>query len=135
MIDEQTKAKIARVAKKNSVDFAVLFGSMARGKQRSGSDVDIAVLSRSPSDFSHLSEEIGDAIGRNDVEVADLSIPAPFLWRAVAEDGVPLFESRSGLFSEWKIRAQNLWFDTAPLRARQKDALRAWALERDKAYA
>lgn len=127
MIDNKTKTKITRIAKKYGLDFVALFGSAARNRARSGSDIDIAVLAHTPFDVSRFSEELGVAIGRNDVEVADLSVPSPFLWRAVAEDGVSLFEYRSGSFSLWKLRAQNLWFDTAPLRARQKAALQSWA--------
>lgn len=130
MVDARTKMKLARVAKKYAPDFVVLFGSAARGKSRAGSDIDLAIFSRRPLDVSRFSEEAGDAVGRNDVEVADLSIPSPFLWRAVAEDGVPLFELRKGRFSEWKLRALNLWFDAAPFRARQKAALKSWARKR-----
>ncbi len=132
MIDEQAKANIVRVAKQNKLDFVVLFGSVARGTQRSGSDIDIAVFPQDPSVLSLVSEEIGTALKRNDVEVADLSIPSPYLWRAVARDGILLFEEKQGLFSQWRLRAMNLWFDTAPIRARQKQALHVWADQQTK---
>lgn len=130
MIGDKIKEKITRIAQKYGLDFVALFGSGARGTSRTGSDIDIAFLSRGLVDISRLAEEVGDAISRNDVEITDLSVPAPFLWRSVAEEGALLFESREGIFSEWKIRAQNLWFDTAPLRARQKAALQSWARAR-----
>ena len=127
MIDEIQKRQIGEVAKKHGLLFVALFGSQATGRTHSKSDIDVAVLPKDPSVLSRASEEIGTALKRNDVEVADLSVPSPYLWRAVARDGVLLFEEELGLFSKWRLRAMNLWYDTAPIRERQKQALRAWA--------
>lgn len=127
MITEKMRLKIAKIAKKHRLDLVVLFGSSARGTNRALSDIDIAVFSKKSADISLVAEEIASAIGRNDVEVADLSHASSYLMRAVAEDGVLLFESRKDFFEEWKIYARNVWFDTARLRARQKHALKSWA--------
>lgn len=127
MIGEEQQQKITEIAKKRRLSLVVLFGSQATGRSNAKSDIDIAVLPRDVSVLSHVTEEIGDVFGRNDVEVADLSVPSPYLWHAVAKEGVLIFEGREGLFSDWKVRAMNVWYDTAPLRARQKAALRSWA--------
>lgn len=105
----------------------VLFGSMARETSHKGSDIDIAVLSKKALNVSLLTEEVGNIFGRNDVEVANLSGVSPFLMRAVAEDGIAIFESRKDFFAEWKIFARNVWFDSAWLRAKQKSKLKSWA--------
>ena len=127
MIDSLVKKKIEKIAKAHGLNLVVLFGSTARGTERRASDIDIAVLSSKMPNISLITEEIGDCFGRHDVEVADLSGATPFLMRAVAEDGVVLYESRKDFFTEWKIYARNVWFDTAWLRARQKQSLKSWA--------
>lgn len=127
MIDEDKKQKITEIAKKYKLSLVVLFGSQATGRLHKQSDIDIAILPKESDTVSRAGEDIGGAFGRNDVEVADLSVPSPYLWHAVAKDGILLFESRDGLFSEWKLQAMTMWYDTAPLRFRQKAALRSWA--------
>lgn len=134
MIDAKMQERIAGVARKHGVMFAVLFGSAARGTSHHGSDIDIAVFSKKPLPLSVISEEMGTALGENNVEVADLSHASPFLMRAVAEDGTVLFESHQGVFSAWKVYARNVWFDTARLRARQKHSLQSWAKEYAPTY-
>ena len=127
MIDEKVKCEIGEIATKHKLSLVVLFGSQATGRVHTKSDIDIAVLPKVQDALSKAAEDIGGAFGRNDVEVADLSVPSPYLWRAVARDGMLLFEMEPGLFSKWRLRAMTLWYDTEPIRERQKQALRAWA--------
>ena len=129
MIVEEQKQKIREIAKKQELLFVVLFGSHATGRAHTKSDIDIAVLPKDPETLSIAIEDIIGAFGRDDVEVADLSVPSPYLWRSVARDGILLFEAEQGLFSKWRLRAMNLWYDTMPIRERQKQTLRAWARE------
>lgn len=127
MIDEKTKREIAHIAQKHRLELVVLFGSQATGRLHLKSDIDIGVLPQDASVLSSVTEEIGDVFGRNDVEVADLSVPSPYLWHAVAKEGVLLYESKRGLFSLWRLRAMNLWYDSAWLRVKQTRYLKAWA--------
>ena len=127
MIDAEKKQRIAEIAEKYGLSLVVLFGSQATGWIHKQSDIDIAALPEEPDTLSKAAEDIGEAFGRNDVEVADLSVPSPYLWRAVARDGILLFEAEPALFSKWRLRAMNLWYDTVPIRERQKQVLRAWA--------
>lgn len=127
MIDEETKRDIAHIAQKHRLELVVLFGSHATGRLHPKSDIDVAVLPHDVSVLSRVTEEIGDVFGRNDVEVADLSAPSPYLWHAVAQEGVLLYESKRGLFSLWRLRAMNLWYDSAWLRVKQTQYLKAWA--------
>lgn len=127
MIDEEQKKQIGEIAKRQGLLFVVLFGSHATGRAHAKSDIDVAVLPKEAERISVATEEIGGVLKRNDVEVADLSVSSPYLWRAVARDGILLFEAEQGLFSKWRLRAMNLWYDTAPIRELQKQALRSWA--------
>ena len=127
MIDEEVKREMTDIAKKHGLSLVVLFGSQATKRAHAKSDIDIAVLPKESDTLSKAAEDISGAFGRDDVEVADLSIPSPYLWRAVARDGILLFEEEPELFSKWRLRAMNLWYDAAPIRERQKRALRAWA--------
>lgn len=129
MIGEEKCGKIKAIAEKYGLSLVVLFGSQATGRAHAKSDIDIAVLPRDTSVLSRATEEIGDIFGRNDVEIADLSVPSPYLWYAVAKEGVLLFEATEGLFSEWKVHAMNVWYDSAWLRAKQTCYLKAWAQE------
>lgn len=127
MVSEEIKSKITEIAQEHRLDMVVLFGSAARETIHANSDIDIAVLSKKTTDTSLLTEEIGNIFQRNDVDVADISHASSYLMRAVAEDGVVIFESRKDFFEGWKVYARNVWFDTARLRARQKHALKSWA--------
>ena len=127
MIDKTTQAKIRKIAKKRWLDLVLVFGSTARGTTHASSDIDLAVLSHKPGELSIVAEEFGNVLKRNDVEVTDLAHASPYLMRAVAEDGALIFESKKDFFTEWKIHARNVWFDTAWFRARQKRALQLWA--------
>lgn len=127
MINEEQKRQIGKIAKKHGLLFVVLFGSQATGRIHSKSDIDVAVLPKDQETLSIATEDITGAFGRDDVEVADLSVPSPYLWRVVARDGILLFEAEQGLFSKWRLRAMNLWYDTAPIRELQKQALHSWA--------
>lgn len=120
--------KIEGVAKAYGLDLMVLFGSTARGAEHATSDIDIAVFSSESPNTSLVAEEIGNCLKRNDVEVVDLSGASPFLMRAVAEDGIVLYESKKDFFEQWKIYARNVWFDTAWIRTRQKQSLKSWAI-------
>lgn len=127
MIGEEQQQKIREIAEKRGLSLVVLFGSQATGRLHSKSDIDVAVLPRDVSVLSRVTEEIGAVFGRDDVEVTDLSAPSPYLWHAVAQEGVLLYESKRGLFSLWKLRAMNLWYDSAWLRVKQTRYLKAWA--------
>ena len=100
---------------------AYLFGSVARGSAREGSDVDVALLyAKEPApgldglgfDVAHQLELV---LGRR-VDVVVLNKASPDLVHRVLKDGVLLLENdrRARVSFEVRLRAQYL--DLAPLR-------------------
>ena len=68
MTFEDVKEKIVPVLKQSGVEYAGVFGSVARGEARSHSDVDILVKFIDTATFSaylDLSDSLRDALGKN----------------------------------------------------------------------
>jgi predicted nucleotidyltransferase len=90
---------LAFLAKDPSLDLAILFGSMAAGRARPHSDIDIAVYPRQPLDHSalqDLSDRIALATGRP-VDLVDLSRSEGTLLRQILRTGKVLFAKRPGI--------------------------------------
>jgi predicted nucleotidyltransferase len=111
---------------------AYLFGSVARGQERDGSDVDVGVLlasgrPRSLDDLdrlAHMQDELSRAVGRHVDLVALNGAPADLVHR-VLRDRVLLFESDHARRIEFEVQARNEYFDLLPyLRRYRRDVLR-----------
>lgn len=81
---------------------AILFGSYARGDDRSASDVDLAVeFERSLSSVERtrarlqLIEQVSAALGTDEVDVVPLSNAPETLRREIREDGIVLYGPES----------------------------------------
>ncbi len=82
------------------VSAAVLYGSYARGEQRLGSDIDVAVeFDESLSSIERtrarleLTERLGTTLGTDDIDVTPLSKAPAELKGEVLEDGICLYGS------------------------------------------
>lgn len=112
---------IEQIAKKHSLDLVVMFGSRARGQARGDSDTDIAV--RAARELSRDEElTIASELDRlfPNVDLCDTRKASPLLLGAVGQDATLLYQSRAGLFEEFKIFAWNQYMDFKP----QLDRLR-----------
>lgn len=85
------------------VRLAIHFGSRARGVEREGSDVDVAV-SASPLDRLGLMRDLAAATGLA-VDVVDLDRAGYFLLVALLRDGIVVHEGRRHAAAEWRTRA------------------------------
>jgi predicted nucleotidyltransferase len=80
------------------ISAALLFGSAARGSARAASDLDVALVARSPEDAEALRAERFGMMGRlaiaarRDVQVLLLEDVGPVLRRQVFLDARPLFD-------------------------------------------
>jgi predicted nucleotidyltransferase len=102
------------------LDLALVFGSFARGDQRSDSDIDVAVSGRS-LDPLELAAAIARLTGR-DVQVIRLHEASIPLLESIIEDGVVVREGRAGAAASWRARVlADLELDR-PWYARQRDA-------------
>ena len=82
------------------VSVAVLYGSYARGEQRPGSDIDVAVefdesLSSTERTRARLAliERLGTTLGTDDIDVTPFSKASADLKREILEDGICLYGS------------------------------------------
>ena len=109
------------------LDLAVLFGSNATGFTHSGSDVDIAILSRrrlSPLELGELATEIQQKFSHGKIDIVDLKTAPPVLLRDVVSQGKLLYENDRDVFDNFRIYALKIFFESAPLRKMREESLK-----------
>lgn len=90
-------------AARPEVRLALLFGSRARGRERAGSDVDVAIAAE-PFDALSLVRDLTAATGLA-VDVVDLDRAGHFLLVALLRDGVLLHEGERHAAARWRTGA------------------------------
>ena len=99
---------------------AYLFGSSARGDERPGSDVDVAVLFREapPRTLAglhlDLAERLTGALGGRRVDLVLLNHAPVDLVHRVLRDGVLLLERDRSARIRFEVNARNEYFDLLP---------------------
>ncbi|MCY4077442.1 MAG: nucleotidyltransferase domain-containing protein [Acidobacteria bacterium] len=99
---------------------AYLFGSVARGDDGAGSDVDVAVLHRRdpPPTFEalplRLEGDIERLLGRR-AEVVALNLAPVDLCVRVLRDGVVILDRDRPARIAFEVRTRNAWFDLQPV--------------------
>ena len=112
-----------------SVEIVVLFGSMARGRSRPESDVDIAVLCDGPTDLDALYLLLAPRLATGALDLTDLRRAGSLLAFQVARHGRLLYERNPGTFRSFQSLASRRYCDTDKLRRAQRRAIHAF-LER-----
>jgi predicted nucleotidyltransferase len=102
------------------VRVAVLFGSQATGKARSGSDVDLAVQAPG-ADLVALGQQLSVALGQ-EVDIVDLDEVGYPLLKRIVREGVRVHEQRPGAFASWRSRAIATLETDRPWFERMRDA-------------
>jgi hypothetical protein len=110
----------ARLAESgDDVACAYLFGSVARGEEREGSDLDVAVLlTRDPPRTLHglqndLADALAEATGRK-VDLVVLNCAPPDLVHRVLRDGILLLERDRSARVRFEVKARNEYYDLLP---------------------
>lgn len=113
MVDVQSLRDV--LADQHAVQLAVLFGSQARGRAQSRSDVDIGLrlAPATAENRQHAVVEVGRTV-RREVDLVDLDSAPPLLRFQIARDGVVLVEREPRLWSGFKAKAMTDWWDWAP---------------------
>lgn len=106
-----------RLDRESDLVAAWLFGSVARGEERAGSDVDLAILRPTPSSLDTLLGLQADLTGLLGVEVQVVDVrSAPVdLVHRVLRDGVLLVDRARGARIAFEVDARNRYFDMRPI--------------------
>ena len=111
-----------------AVRLAAAFGSVARGEERAGSDLDVALLLDPAADTAALRIEIEATLGRaagRAIDLVFLDAAPPLLRFEIARDGVLLLARASRDWVDFRTRAMIDWWDWAPTaRSINDEALR-----------
>ena len=112
------------VAKRREIQAAYIFGSVASGRTRTDSDIDIALLLNEKSRYLktldyrlRVASEIRTALGRPDLDLIILNEAPPVLAHQVLSKGKLIFERSRTARVAFQVRAVNLYLDTEPMRA------------------
>jgi predicted nucleotidyltransferase len=104
-----------RLADLPDVRLAAVFGSVARGEERPGSDLDLALLL--DGDSLPRRWEVEAALGREagrETDFVYLNEAPPLLRFEIARDGVLLLERNPGDWADFRAQAMIDWWDWAP---------------------
>jgi hypothetical protein len=109
------------VARYPDIQAAYIFGSVAQGRARPDSDIDIAVLlgRRIPDTRAlryrlKLTSELGSALHRNDVQLVILNDAPPLLAHRVLSRGLLVFERGRAARVRFHVQTANRYADLVP---------------------
>lgn len=123
---QETDAIRRLLEARDDVRLAYLFGSLAGGRARPSSDVDLALLFKddpAPATLDRLTEDLEDAAGRA-VDLVDLAKAPPLLAHQVVSKGSCLVCHDPSERAAFETRTILRYLDTAHLRRIQHEYLR-----------
>ena len=94
------------------LELVVMFGSAARGRTHSQSDLDVAVLSDGVSDLDALYLALAPKLESARLDLVDLRRAGPILAFEIARSGLLLFERSPGSFRRFQSLASRRYADT-----------------------
>ena len=110
------------VSRQREIQAAYIFGSVATGRTRRDSDIDIAVLVSDrvrPSLMLkyrlHLIADLGSALHRSDVDVVILNQASPLLAHRVLSKGKLVFERSASARVRFQVRTAARYSDLIPM--------------------
>jgi uncharacterized protein len=110
------------VSGRKEIQAAYLFGSVAAGRPRPDSDIDIAVLvdrrvrpARRLDYRLKLMADLGAALRRSDVGVVILNEAPPLLAHRVLSKGTLVFERSASARVRFQVRTASRYFDLVPM--------------------
>ena len=116
-----TRAVSRCVARRPEIQAAYVFGSVASGRARADSDVDVAVLidrrvppGRILKYRLKLMADLGTALHRSDVDVVILNEASPLLAHRVLSQGTLVFERSASARVRFQTKTAGLYLDLIP---------------------
>ena len=117
-----TRAVSRCVARRPEIQAAYVFGSVASGRARADSDVDVAVLidrrvppGRILKYRLKLMADLGTALHRSDVDVVILNEASPLLAHRVLSQGTLVFERSAPARVRFQTKTASLYLDLIPI--------------------
>ncbi len=118
--------KLAPIFEREGVALAYLFGSLAKADvvgTREPHDVDLALLVKEKPAWM-LRDEIAEALGSVRLDIVDLRCASPVLLFEIVRSGKLLYASDEAVKEDFVLSVLHLYRDTAPMRRRQRAALK-----------
>jgi hypothetical protein len=119
------------VSRRRDIQAAYIFGSVAQGRARPDSDIDIAVLlgrrlpdARALRYRLKVAGELGAALRRNDVQLVILNDAPPLLAHRVLSRGVLVFERSRAARVRFHVQTASRYADMVPTMERYVDRLK-----------
>jgi len=124
--------EIKEIAKKYKIDLIVLFGSLAKGNERSESDADIGI-SRNKS--FELEEDLQlrqdlQQIFKREIDIVEIKRASPLLLGEIAKNSRLLY-GKKDKFTEMKILAMKKYIDFKPYFKLREELIRKY-IKNDK---
>lgn len=120
-------------SRKREVEFAYLFGSLAKGKNNKLSDIDIAVyvdeniVNKKSYSFGYeasLIADLMDELHTNDIDVVLLNRATPLLAHRVIRDGIVLCSKNDPKRINFQVHSLQQYIDTEKIRHIKEKYLR-----------
>lgn len=116
------QAVLRCVATRPAIEAAYVFGSVANGRTRSSSDVDVAVLLsrhvRTAQILKYrlaLIADLGSALHRPDVDLVILNEAPPLLAHRILSRGKLVFERSPSARIRFQVKTASRYFDLIPM--------------------
>jgi predicted nucleotidyltransferase len=96
------------------IELAVLFGSTARGRAGSHSDIDIAIAMAPTAEAPPALEVALERAAGRPASITLLHDAPPLLRFEIGRDGIVLVERQPGIWKRFRAQAMIDWWDWAP---------------------
>jgi predicted nucleotidyltransferase len=126
---DQLRDAARQAAAELELDLVVLFGSTLRA-DRKPQDLDLALKGARRLDLLQATNRFAVLLGRNDVDLVDLSRAEPLLLMRVATEGMPLFDRTGAELNVLRSLAARRFADTRKFRDAERDYLRSYTTGR-----
>ena len=108
------------------LELLVLFGSVATGRARPRSDLDLAVSCDGRADLDAIYMALAGRLRTDRLDLVDLRRAGPLLAFQIARTGLVLFERSVGVFRQFQSLASRRYADTHRLREAQRRAIQVF---------
>ncbi|MBI5971532.1 MAG: nucleotidyltransferase domain-containing protein [Deltaproteobacteria bacterium] len=121
---DEIKKRLSPLFGDKGLKLVMVFGSVAAGKTRGRSDIDIAFLYEDPVDILDLTNRVIRLLRTDDIDIVDLGRASPLLRFSAAKNCKVIYENPPGVFSEFYSLAFRRYVDTKKLRDAGRDAIK-----------